>query len=586
VAATFVLSNVGSAQEFNGSALDAITRDVDRYAACWFINDATCFNALTDPRVGVEVGVQPRGVGFPSDIRGVQFPRSPPPVLELAKPWGPYASAERLIGIVPYFTRAIDVVRGRRLDRTGYLIASSYDSGQSWRFVMVESVTPMLEDWMDRLAPGTAEPQWPDVVTLLVDEPDFERSRSLRTTARQFVQVEDGFVYAMTWEVRSEITDTATLVIRYENPADRSGPFSFRGSLQPGQQTLEWNSPVLTGFESGQLYDVVVEVSDPDTGEMLFDHRQPVLFDPTLELWKTEMSTPQPREDPDGSALDPATRDAEAYVACWMTANEACVFELSDRKLHAETGIALPTVGEFQLDSRSLQTASYETISIELAQPWGPFTSGERLTKIVPYFDLAIDGTTGRRWERTGYLIASSYDNGQSWRFANVRAVTVSVANWMARLNPGVEEPQWPEVSNRLIEEPGVERSRWMWTTGRRFVQIDDGFVYAMRWEVRQEFAEAVSFAISYDDPADRSRPLRFRGSLEPGQQALEWNSPVLTGFESGQIYEVVVEASDADTGELIFEHRQPMLFEPTLETWRAAMATSPASNPGVAPSP
>jgi hypothetical protein len=49
---------------------------------------------------------------------------------------------------------------------------------------------------------------------------------------------------------------------------------------------------VLTAFEPGERYDVVVEISEPDTGDVLFGLRQRLLFQPTREMWRGLLAQP------------------------------------------------------------------------------------------------------------------------------------------------------------------------------------------------------------------------------------------------------------------------------------------------------
>jgi hypothetical protein len=51
------------------------------------------------------------------------------------------------------------------------------------------------------------------------------------------------------------------IFVRYDNPADPDEPLLFRGSLQPGQRELHWQSRALRGFEWGSVYNVEIEVS-------------------------------------------------------------------------------------------------------------------------------------------------------------------------------------------------------------------------------------------------------------------------------------------------------------------------------------
>lgn len=289
-------------------------------------------------------------------------------------------------------------------------------------------------------------------------------------------------------------------------------------------------------------------------------------------------------QESDGNQPDPVSRDADMFVTCLMLSASRCIEDMSDRRVLADLNMRPQEVVSQTRPAPLDENTRYESHSFALAPPWGPFDSVDRLGRIVPYYETAIDGAKGQRWERVGYLIAGSYDGGQSWQFVKIEAVNSVVADWMERQAPGVAEPRWPEVDWRIVQEPPLVRSRGLRTLEREFVMLGDGFAYAMEWEIRTEILDATDISVRYEDPADRSRLLRFSGSLQAGQRSLEWQSPVLTGFESGQVYHVVVEVSDPDTDEILFEHRQPLIFRPALELWKAAMATPPASNSAEAP--
>lgn len=293
MAATFVLSSVPLAQEIDGSALDEVTRVVARYLACRLNVDLPCIIELTDQRFYEEVGITSNELGRQTRnvarTRNAQYASS---TFDVAQASEPFVSGDRLVSFVPYFESVMDEPEGRRYDQLGFLLASSYDNSESWQLVKIEGVhRPMLE-YIEREFPGFAGRPMPPVLEQVVQEPWLERTRSVATAARRFVMVDGGFVYAMKWVVRKEIDSKLSLAIRYDNPADSSRPLSFRGSLEPGQQVLEWQSVVLTDFEVDRTYDVVVEVSEPDTGELLFEHRQSLLFKPTREIWLSMMSQP------------------------------------------------------------------------------------------------------------------------------------------------------------------------------------------------------------------------------------------------------------------------------------------------------
>jgi hypothetical protein len=287
---------------------------------------------------------------------------------------------------------------------------------------------------------------------------------------------------------------------------------------------------------------------------------------------------------PDASAFDAITRDAVRYVDCWQTGNLRCLSNLTDRELYSETGLSTSAFIRQTRDAMDVHRLDF--YNIELTRPWEPFASGERLVSYVPYFETILELPNSRRYELMAYLIATSYDDGDSWHFIKIEGMDASLANLFDRLIPGAAERPEPALIEEFVDEPELARSRSLKTSERRFVAVGDGYVFSLKWELRRDFGGALDLAIHYENPADRSQPLRLRGSLEPGQPELEWYSPVLTGFEPGQEYDVVVEANDPATGELLFEHRQPVLFQPTREIWRAQISQPLAAESGVAQAP
>jgi len=267
-------------------------------------------------------------------------------------------------------------------------------------------------------------------------------------------------------------------------------------------------------------------------------------------------------------------------MACRLNFDLRCIRELTDQRFYDEVGITSDELGRQTRNVARARNAQYESSTFDVARATEPFVSGDRLVSFVPYFESLMDEPEGRRYDQFGFLLASSYDNSESWQFVKIEGVHRSMLGYIEREFPGFAGREMPPVLEQVVQAPRLERTRWMATAGRGFVMVDGGFVYAMKWAVREEIESTLSLVIRYDDPADSSRPLRFRGSLEPGQQVLEWQSPVLTDFESDRTYDVVVEISEPDTGELLFEHRQPLLFKPTREIWLSMMAQPQAVEP------
>jgi hypothetical protein len=549
-----------------------------RMADCALALDLNCYQAMLDPTRRPPARTWPDVDTDPREIRAMALQLNEPDFfrrVEMAEPWPPIALDGVIFSFVPTFSSYGVERLGLRVDLAAYLIGVSEDGGRSWRFVDVSRYPQTRPDAVDQLMPGYGDGPRPEVRPVYVEESPFETSPWLQTTGRRLGSADEGFVYDLKFEIRRRIRDPIDLTVQYDNPADRGQQFRFDGSLQPGQRELQWKSPVLQSFEAGETYNVVIEGSDPATGALLFEHRESLLFQPTRELWLAAVPQPPPSRGSDGSVLDVIARDAERYAVCWQSGQPRCLSDLSDRELFDETGLSAAAFSRHTRDAMGVPLLDF--YNIELMPPWEPFAAGDRLVSYVPYFETIVELSTSPRYELMAYLVATSYDNGSSWRFLKIEGMDAPLADQLERLLPGAAERPEPAIIEEYVEEPELAISRSLRTRERRFMAVDDGFIYSMKWELRRESDSALDLAIQYDDPADRSQPLTFQGSLEPGQLELEWLSPVLTGFEPGQEYTVVVAASDPETGELLFEHRQPVLFQPTRERWRVVMSESPS---------
>jgi hypothetical protein len=176
------------------------------------------------------------------------------------------------------------------VDQAGYFIASSSDNGKTWLFIQVNSASATFRPSIDRLIPGYVDGPRPPMPDFLRQESGFASSRSVRTVAREFVPVDDAYSYALELAFEREFADPVDIFARYDNPADPDEPLLFRGSLQPGQRELKWQSPALRGFEWGKVYNVEIEGWSTDMGDRRFRHREELLFQPNREVWLDELS--------------------------------------------------------------------------------------------------------------------------------------------------------------------------------------------------------------------------------------------------------------------------------------------------------
>ena len=303
------------AQPSAEDARAAAYREAERFTNCWTRVDVDCVEELTHRELleaadlyGEEIkrlrsavlshDRKPRGVDL-DVLVDIQ-------IKEVAEPWPPFSVDGRMFTLVPYLefigsTAGNDLLSmdvADRLERTGFLIGASEDDGESWRFVVVSSNSPLRPDEIDLVIPGYGEGPRPEVMTIEVWDTPFERSRWLETRERQFVLAGDAFLYSLAVDIREGLEGPIDLVVRYDDPADPDRPLEYRDSLAAGQREFRWQSPTLVGFEMGSIYNVVIEGSDPDTGDRLFEHRQGILYHPTAELWWAVMSKPPPVDPP------------------------------------------------------------------------------------------------------------------------------------------------------------------------------------------------------------------------------------------------------------------------------------------------
>jgi len=283
-----------------------------------------------------------------------------------------------------------------------------------------------------------------------------------------------------------------------------------------------------------------------------------------------------------------ADREAQRYTTCWMRAQLDCVEELTHRELLEEAGLYSEEIRQLRSSVLALDRVP-PTLSFhvkEVAEPWPPFSVGGRMFVLVPYLEYIASSAyssiveTNGRLERMAFLIGASEDDGESWRFIAVRSNSALTPDQIDRVIPGYGGGPLPPVMTVEIRETPFERTRWLETTERQFVLAGDAFVYSLTVGIREEIEGPIDLVVRYDDPADRDRPLEYRELLPSGQRELKWQSQPMAGFEMGLIYDVVIEGSDPDTGNRLFEHRQEFLYHPTPELWAAVMSKQPPVDP------
>ncbi len=282
-------------------------------------------------------------------------------------------------------------------------------------------------------------------------------------------------------------------------------------------------------------------------------------------------------------ARDAAFQEAEHYASCWTDVHPNCINSLTDRERLAAAGLAGPDVHSlrsFVRLQRGATKASDFFRWMEVAEPWPPFAIDNALFAFVPFFYTTGVQSVGYREERVGYLIGASHDSGETWRFIQVDGDSDVKSDALDRVIPGYRDGPRPELLDREVQEQPFAESSTAATRERRFVPVDGAFAYSLNLYIRRSFRNPVDFVVRFDNPASRGQTLEFRGSLEPGQRELQWQSPALSSFQSGQTYSVVIEGSDPDTGSQLFEHAEQLLFEPTRENWLSVLAKPPAGQP------
>ena len=309
VVASLLLPSVLAAQEPPDPVRVAAARDAERYASCYRSGDRECLAERSFREPYAASGSQSRDVnaylgalvvenfsasGIDTSglvAAGLMVPGGEAYFwFEVAEPWPPFAVDAALYAYVPYFASFESPASGRRVDRMSYLIGHSADDGESWRFFPVRHELSSKE--IDRVIPDHEEVPRPEFRDVVIKESRPERSRSLATTFRQILPVDELHSYVLVFGFRELFATPVDVTVHYDNPANPDESSTVRGSLAPGQTELRWQSPPMEGLEAGRTYEVAIEGRDPDTGSLLFEHREELLLPPTRELWLSVMSKP------------------------------------------------------------------------------------------------------------------------------------------------------------------------------------------------------------------------------------------------------------------------------------------------------
>jgi hypothetical protein len=283
--------------------------------------------------------------------------------------------------------------------------------------------------------------------------------------------------------------------------------------------------------------------------------------------------------DEQRAALD---RDAKRFANCVLTLQPDCVFDLTHVEALVAAGVRTPYADREAMrqlwsaptdEATSTNGLSYieepsgeRMTHFESLQPGEPFPAGGRLFAFVPFYQTNTSNTG--RLERTGFLVAVSEDDGESWRFNVINGWHIQ-SHQVAALYPELAGRNIPETRNDIVPWPAPAISRYLSTTDGRFTIVEGAAWYEMRFKVRRKSRSEIPLVVSFDNPSEPQRRVTLQAMVAPDQETIEIRSPALTGFQRGEHYEVVVFGFEPETGEALFEHRQTMLFNPTYEMWQ-----------------
>jgi hypothetical protein len=282
--------------------------------------------------------------------------------------------------------------------------------------------------------------------------------------------------------------------------------------------------------------------------------------------------------------LGAATAEAQRYADCLVASDTRCIYELTHplARIQAIGGVD----GYWSLAQSSiLQAAAEEHLPVYRNTGWtleiGAAASLDYASDlqfaIVPYRQTVYAGSLT---ERRGFMLGVSDDN-QHWCFIEDTAFAL---RGVKRILPRYEGPPLPEMSMSTEEAPGRVRSDYLDTTLGAFTILgsEGDAHYELSFEVRKRIRDELPLVIVYENPRDAEAPYIVRSSLAAKQDELRVTSPLITGFERGQIYRVVVFAIDTATEDVLFEHHQLLVFQPMdglVEQFMPAVARIPGQS-------
>tara|TARA_R100000789_G_scaffold92724_1_gene91429 strand:+ start:319 stop:615 length:297 start_codon:yes stop_codon:yes gene_type:complete len=92
----------------------------------------------------------------------------------------------------------------------------------------------------------------------------------------------------MSFSLRKEITNPLYVTTLFENPSDKKSPLLVQAVLQPSENVLQVNSPIIRRIKNSTEYMVEVQLfSDITRTQLLGKHSQKVLFNVPSEALRT-----------------------------------------------------------------------------------------------------------------------------------------------------------------------------------------------------------------------------------------------------------------------------------------------------------
>jgi hypothetical protein len=266
--------------------------------------------------------------------------------------------------------------------------------------------------------------------------------------------------------------------------------------------------------------------------------------------------------------LQSAARESERYAECLNTSDTGCLLELTHPLARVQQSIgisppSLPSQSALLDFSREQAGDTYVGWRVEVGEP-APVAEGraadtagpDQQVVVVPYL---LRSSSWAQRERRGYLIGISAD-GEHWCFADDSAVG------LRGIDRFIPEPAsaLPATAVTRVEPPGRVRTDYLDTKVGRFraLSVEGEGHYELSFEVRKRVRDDIALILAFENPENSENPYIVPSVLTAKQEELTIRSPLITGLRDGEIYMAVVFGIGTDGEELLFEHRQAMVFD------------------------